>query len=276
MIRPLTLICMLLACGSGLYLYQTKHRVQMLDREIAQTVQATMAARDRAGVLRTEWTLLNDLERLRALSDQYLQLRPVAPSQFTTFAELGNRLPAPRAPQPEPAASPALVSDNAPVPADEADTEAADLPTPPVPPGVPPAAAPSAAPAQPQVASQQTPAAAKEVAAREASREAAREASIKAAQKATAEAAAARAAERRQLAELSRAQPAPRPVATAPASPGSATTYSAPRPYNAPQTYSSPATYNPPPTSSLGMASRTSLPPPVPVSAYQSQFASPN
>ena len=46
MIRPLTLICMLLACGSGLYLYQTKHRVQMLDREIAQTVQATMAARD--------------------------------------------------------------------------------------------------------------------------------------------------------------------------------------------------------------------------------------
>ena len=269
MIRPFTLICMLLACGSGLYLYQTKHRVQLLDREIAQTVQATIAARDRAGVLRTEWTLLNDLERLRALSDQHLQLRPVAPSQFTTFAELGNRLPAPRAPQPEPAAPPALVSDNAPVPADEADTDIADLPTPPVPPGAPPAAAP----AQPQVASQQTLALAKEAAAREA----AREASIKAAQKATAEAAAARAAERRQLAELSRAQQAPRPVATVPASAGSATAYNAPRPYSAPQTHSSPATYSPPASmSSLGNASRTSLPPPVPISAYQNQFAGPN
>ena len=48
MIRPFTLIYMLLACGSGLYLYQTKHQVQLLDRAIAQTVQATTAARDRA------------------------------------------------------------------------------------------------------------------------------------------------------------------------------------------------------------------------------------
>ena len=268
MIRPFTLICMLLACGSGLYLYQTKHRVQLLDREIAQTVQATIAARDRAGVLRTEWTLLNDLERLRALSDQHLQLRPVAPSQFTTLADLGNRLPAPRAPLPEPAASPALMSDLAPVPADEADTEIADLPTPPVPPS-----------SQPQVASQQAPAAAKEAAVREASRETAREASVKAALKATAEAAQARAAERRQLAEAAtRAQLAARPTGTTSASTGSSTAYNAPRPYSAPPTYTSAATYSPPTgSSSLGMASRgTSLPPPVPVSAYQNQFAGPN
>ena len=41
MIRPFTCVCFLLACGSGLYLYQAKHRVQMIDREIEKTVRAT-------------------------------------------------------------------------------------------------------------------------------------------------------------------------------------------------------------------------------------------
>ena len=40
MIRPVTCVCFLLACGSGLYLYQSKHRVQVLDREIEKTVHA--------------------------------------------------------------------------------------------------------------------------------------------------------------------------------------------------------------------------------------------
>lgn len=104
MIRPFTLVCMLLACGSGLYLYQAKHRVLMLDRQISATVQATTLARDRAGMLRTEWALLNDPERLRALADQHLQLRPMAPGQLVSLAELGSRLPPPReaAAEPEP------------------------------------------------------------------------------------------------------------------------------------------------------------------------------
>ena len=34
MIRPLTCISVLLACGSGLYLYQTKHHAQVVDRQI--------------------------------------------------------------------------------------------------------------------------------------------------------------------------------------------------------------------------------------------------
>ena len=40
MIRPVTIATCLLACGSGLYLYQAKHRVQLLDRKIQDTVQA--------------------------------------------------------------------------------------------------------------------------------------------------------------------------------------------------------------------------------------------
>ena len=34
MIRPITCVGRLLACGSGLYLYQAKHRVKVLDQQI--------------------------------------------------------------------------------------------------------------------------------------------------------------------------------------------------------------------------------------------------
>ena len=104
MIRPLTCICMLLAGGSGLYLYQAKHQAQMLDREIARTLKAADAARERIGVLRGEWALLNEPDRLAALSQEHLGLKMLTPAQFVTAAELGARLPPPVVPgtTPEP------------------------------------------------------------------------------------------------------------------------------------------------------------------------------
>lgn len=123
MIRPLTCICMLLAGGSGLYLYQSKHRAQMLDREIEQTLKAADTARDRIGVLRGEWALLNEPERLAALSQAHLKLKSLAPSQFVTIAELGALLPPPAAPgaaqasgEEEPPLPPAPVADALPQP----------------------------------------------------------------------------------------------------------------------------------------------------------------
>ena len=98
MIRPFTLICVLLAGGSGLYLYQSKHRAQMLDREIGRTVGATAAIRDRIGLLKAEWALLNEPERLQDLAQQHLALKPLAPAQYVALADLGQRLPAPLPP----------------------------------------------------------------------------------------------------------------------------------------------------------------------------------
>jgi hypothetical protein len=108
MIRPFTILCFLLACGSGLYLYQSKHRVQMLDREIERAVHMTEATHDQTRLLGAEWMLLNDPERLRTLADQFLALQTVKPTQFTTLADLDHRLPpvrspdAPLEPVPEP------------------------------------------------------------------------------------------------------------------------------------------------------------------------------
>ena len=100
MIRPFTLVCFLLACGSGLYLYSAKHRVQLVDHEIEKTVRATDELREQIRVLHAEWTLQNDPQRLQALADQFLNLKTLTPGQFTSLADLDNRLPAVPAPEP--------------------------------------------------------------------------------------------------------------------------------------------------------------------------------
>ncbi len=106
MIRPLTCVCFLLAGGSGLYLYQAKHRVQMIDREIEKTVRTTEELRGQIRVLHAEWTLQSDPQRLQALADQFLSLKTVTPGQFTSMADLDSRLPAVRVPEPPPSEAP--------------------------------------------------------------------------------------------------------------------------------------------------------------------------
>jgi len=106
MIRPVTCICMMLAAGSGLYLYQVKHRTEVLDRTIEQTLKATETVHERTRLLSAEWALLNDPSRLSDMAARFLNLRPVAPNQFVTMAELDKHLPPtqsyppPGAPQP--------------------------------------------------------------------------------------------------------------------------------------------------------------------------------
>ncbi|CAH2599478.1 conserved protein of unknown function [Rhodovastum atsumiense] len=111
MIRPFTFVCMVLAGGAGLYLYQAKHTSQLLDREIARVVRQADGARERMAVLRAEYTLLNDPSRLSELAGQHLPgLKTTQPGQFTTVAEFEKRLP----PVGEPPAEPAPVEPDAP------------------------------------------------------------------------------------------------------------------------------------------------------------------
>jgi hypothetical protein len=103
MIRPFTLLCALAAGASGLYVYQIKHRTLLLDRQITRTVQQDAQMRARIGILQAEWTLLNEPDRLAGLAGQFLALKPLAPTQFVTLADLDRALPpvAPVAPPPE-------------------------------------------------------------------------------------------------------------------------------------------------------------------------------
>ncbi len=137
MIRPFTLVFAGVAAVAGLYLYHVKHQTQLLERTITRTQQSIDAARERSGVLRAEWTLMNDPDRLAELAGQFLKLVTVAPRQFTTVADLASRLPAPRALPVAPEQS-----TDAPAPDDPAGGEQAEptaeaplpLPPPPAPP----------------------------------------------------------------------------------------------------------------------------------------------
>lgn len=136
MIRPATFVAMLVFVFAGLFLYQTKHRSQMLDREIARTMKATDDTRARASLLRAEFALLSDPSRLQDLSDQLLKLKPTQPTQYTTMADLPKRLP-PIGPMPG----------SVPPVAEPASTEPTQTTPPPAAPAI--AAAPIAAPAAP-------------------------------------------------------------------------------------------------------------------------------
>jgi hypothetical protein len=117
MMRRLTILTMLMAAGSGLYLYQAKHRAQMESQRIARLLAETDAVRQRIGLMVTDYQLENDPERLRDLTTKFLPtLHGTQPPQFTSMAELDKRLP--------PIGSPSAAA-TTPL---EADEPAADVP----------------------------------------------------------------------------------------------------------------------------------------------------
>ncbi len=95
MIRPLTALLLLGAAGTGLNLYSVKQGTTLLERELRDIRRQTEAARDRTQVLRAEWALLNEPDRLRQVVQRHLPLDAMAPGQFVREADLARRLPAP-------------------------------------------------------------------------------------------------------------------------------------------------------------------------------------
>jgi hypothetical protein len=93
MIRPLTLVTMLAAMGAGLHVYQTKHEVALLDRDLRGIVRAIEEQNERSLALAAEWARLNEPERLRQTALRHLSLEPMAPAQFLRIADAERRLP---------------------------------------------------------------------------------------------------------------------------------------------------------------------------------------
>lgn len=153
MIRPVTLVTAMMMLGSGAWMFVVKHRAEQLDHRIGHVTGRIRASEQRIRVLRAEWALETDPNRLQRLAAMFMpQLKPMTPAQLVTWDQLADRLPPPGAkvpslPLPPPlpdqlpahppvAAAPAVVAANAPVGA-------------PLPP--PPPAAPSRPPAKASV-----------------------------------------------------------------------------------------------------------------------------
>ena len=94
MIRPFTVLCLLAAGVSGLYLYSEKHRTAMLDREIGRVIHAAETARARTGLLRAEWAVANEPGRLQDMAGRYLSLHPMAPTRAVHAFAGADRFPA--------------------------------------------------------------------------------------------------------------------------------------------------------------------------------------
>ncbi|MFW7267260.1 ABC transporter permease [Gluconacetobacter sp. Hr-1-5] len=96
MMRSFTFLCAVMAGLSGLFLYSKKHQTTLLDHQIAQIVGDTQHIREQTAMLRAEWALLNQPDRLGSLSARFLpDMHPMAPTQFIQMASLAERLPAP-------------------------------------------------------------------------------------------------------------------------------------------------------------------------------------
>ena len=56
MIRPLTLLSIVAAAGAGLHVYNTKHAVSLLDRELRTIARDIQEAETRTQALQAEWS----------------------------------------------------------------------------------------------------------------------------------------------------------------------------------------------------------------------------
>ena len=90
--RASTLLLAGLVAGAGLFTYQVKHRVSLLDQELARAGRELVAEQERLHVFDAEWSLLNEPERLRRLAEQHLQLAPMQPRQFAELADAMRRV----------------------------------------------------------------------------------------------------------------------------------------------------------------------------------------
>jgi hypothetical protein len=144
MIRPFTLITMLLAALSGAYLFAVKHRAQVLDDQMAAIAQASRLDAQRIRVLQAQWALEIDPTRIGQLAAHFTTLQPMKPMQLVSLTDLQETLPPPGSPVPgfnPQNAAPSIPAANAPV----AEVAPA-LPLPPeLPPEPPPAVLASAA-----------------------------------------------------------------------------------------------------------------------------------
>ncbi|PHY95328.1 hypothetical protein CSR02_01855 [Acetobacter pomorum] len=111
--RPFTCCCAVLAIASGFFLYTKKHQTTLLDQQISQIVKETEHVRTQTSILRTEWALENQPERLAQLVARHeAGLHTMDPTQFVRMADLEGHLPA-VVKDAQPPAPAALVADKA-------------------------------------------------------------------------------------------------------------------------------------------------------------------
>jgi len=87
MIRPATILIILLASSLGLTLFVVKYQVQDFESVLAEYNRKITEDREAIHVLKAEWSHLNQPSRLRQLAKRYLGMVMVQPEQVVTVKE---------------------------------------------------------------------------------------------------------------------------------------------------------------------------------------------
>ncbi len=75
------------------YVYRIKFDSTVQGERLAKLRGEVRHERDTIAALRAQWGELDRPERIEALAKRYLQLKPIAPTQFDTLDRLPERLP---------------------------------------------------------------------------------------------------------------------------------------------------------------------------------------
>lgn len=88
MIGRTTLLWLALASLVMFGLFHVKYQVAALEEDLTRLNAATLREQNQIHVLEAEWSYLNRPSRLEELSERYLQLKPMQPTQLTSIAAL--------------------------------------------------------------------------------------------------------------------------------------------------------------------------------------------
>lgn len=84
---------LLLALGIAAGVYYGKYTVEHMQQENSELRAAIAKEEEAIAILRAEWSYLNRPARLKELSAQFLDLRPIEAEQVVRMASLPPRLP---------------------------------------------------------------------------------------------------------------------------------------------------------------------------------------
>jgi cell division protein FtsL len=110
MIRPGTVVWLLLVFVVGYAMFQVKYEVMQQEETLAQLNRQITEGRERIRVLDAEWSYLVRPERLNRLAARYLDLSPVGSAQIVALSAIPERSGAPPSLVSSRAAAPSLSS----------------------------------------------------------------------------------------------------------------------------------------------------------------------
>jgi hypothetical protein len=86
--RQTAVLFLLLGVGLAVVLFTLKHQVQALEKELVALNDDVAKEESAVRVLRAEFDVLTDADRLKRLSARHLDLAPLEPEQLASFSRL--------------------------------------------------------------------------------------------------------------------------------------------------------------------------------------------